>query len=228
MLDNDAQSILRGIRNGAAYGTKTRAPHGTEMYMAWSHYISHLYKAFVMIFLFSKGTTQSKLRRIIGLTYEHTKNLALFVGLYKCTLVLLKKYTNARNKAVRLPAQHWHAALAGFLGGYFAWGKYTSVNNQVVMYLLARNIYACFRLLAARDIAPFNKFSLKTHFPLISSISWAMAMWLFESDESVLQESLKRSMDFIYRESSQSSQRIRDFLPTPATALVLAIRWFGV
>lgn len=191
-------------------------------------YISHFCTAFVMILLFNKGSIQSKFRRIIGLTYEHTKNLALFVGLYKGTLVLLKKISKTQQKDIGLPVQHWHAAVAGFLGGYFVWGKYTSVNNQVVMYLLVRNIYAGFRLLAARDIAPFNNFSLKSHFPLIASVSWAIAMWIFEFEESVLQESLKTSMEFLYRESSQPSRRIDDYLPTPATALILALKWLGV
>ncbi|CEG50457.1 PXMP4, PMP24 [Plasmopara halstedii] len=66
-------AILRGIRNGSLYGTKVRAPH-----------------AMVMIFLFHNGSFRKKIRDIVHLTFEHSKNLALFVGAYKSVLAALR------------------------------------------------------------------------------------------------------------------------------------------
>ena len=43
-----------------------------------------------MTLLFGKGNLADKIRKIIQLTYEHTKNLALFVGVYKTALLSLR------------------------------------------------------------------------------------------------------------------------------------------
>ncbi|RQM20697.1 hypothetical protein B5M09_010334 [Aphanomyces astaci] len=44
-----------------------------------------------MVMLFQQRPLREKLRGIIKLTYEHTKNLAYFVGVYKGVLLLLKE-----------------------------------------------------------------------------------------------------------------------------------------
>lgn len=104
MASLDASSwvaALRGLRNGAFYGTKIRAPHGSfvhvvlpklfrrhspSMHVCVSLHLSLFVcwlAAFVMTFLFQSGSFRSKLERILSMTFTHTKNLALFVGLYK-------------------------------------------------------------------------------------------------------------------------------------------------
>ncbi|POM61839.1 Peroxisomal membrane protein, partial [Phytophthora palmivora] len=108
-------AILRGVRNGSFYGTKVRAPH-----------------AMVMIFLFQKGSIRQKLRGVVRLTFEHSKNLALFVGVYKSVLAVLRAHQQTLGQHVTTdvgkPGVHWHAAVAGGIGGYLVWGRYSSVN----------------------------------------------------------------------------------------------------
>lgn len=105
------QAILRGIRNGAHYGAKIRAPH-----------------ALVMTVLFRGGSIRGMAEAIAKLTWEHSKNLAAFVGLYKTATFLLGKLDgDAGMGRPGRPMAGWHAAVAGALGGYLIWGRYSGV-----------------------------------------------------------------------------------------------------
>ncbi|KAI9906429.1 hypothetical protein PsorP6_003141 [Peronosclerospora sorghi] len=209
-------TILRGVRNGSFYGTKVRAPH-----------------AMVMIFLFQKGSLRSKLRTIIRLTFEHSKNLALFVGIYKGLLAVLRTYEqHVLGKHVTTdvgkPGAPWHAAVAGGVGGYLVWGRYSGLNFQIVMYLMSRVLISVVRVLAAKGIQPFAQYRFNQVYPFLGILSWASVMWLYENEPTTLHPSLLKSMQFLYHDSCQWKRGIVDFLPSPATALVLLLTWLQI
>jgi peroxisomal membrane protein 4 len=67
-------SSFRGLRNGVYYGGKVRLVH-----------------AIVMTLLFKKGTLMTKLKNIISLTFEHARNLGLYVFMYKSLVCILNR-----------------------------------------------------------------------------------------------------------------------------------------
>jgi peroxisomal membrane protein 4 len=130
-LQHDILCTLRSFRNGAFYGTKIRAPHG-KFHIRISLFepplldsCMYLRIALVMVMLFHQKSLRDKLRAIVKLTYEHTKNLAYFVGVYKSVLFLLKRVHNPHSKIDSAlmksglnPIVPWHSAAAGAIGGY--------------------------------------------------------------------------------------------------------------
>ncbi|KAG7402194.1 Peroxisomal membrane protein 4 [Phytophthora boehmeriae] len=206
-------AILRGIRNGSYYGTKVRAPH-----------------AMVMIFLFQKGSLRQKLSGVVRLTFEHSKNLALFVGIYKTVLLLLRTHQKHGlglpvTAPLGRPGAHWHAAVAGGIGGYLVGGCYSSVNFQIIMYLMSRVLISSVRVLAAKGYRPFMGHHFKHVYPLLSCVVWASVMWLYENEPASLQPSLHKSMKFLYDESCRWKNGLVDFLPSPATTAVILLSW---
>ncbi|EEY66272.1 uncharacterized protein PITG_03829 [Phytophthora infestans T30-4] len=206
-------AILRGVRNGSFYGTKVRAPH-----------------ALVMIFLFQKGSIRQKLRGVVRLTFEHSKNLALFVGVYKSVLVVLRAHQEHAlerhvGTGVGKPGAHWHAAVAGGIGGYLVWGRYSSVNFQIVMYLMSRVLISLVRMLAAKGYQPFAQHRFKHVYPLLATVVWASVMWLYENEPHSLHPSLLKSMQFLYDESCRWKDGLVEFLPSPVTTAVFLLTW---
>ena len=60
---------------------------------------------------------------ILQATYTHSKNLALFVLAYKTLKVGLQQLVGKTEKH--------HAFVAAFIAGYFVFGTYNKVNEQV-------------------------------------------------------------------------------------------------
>lgn len=186
-----------------------------------------------MIFLFNHGSVRDKLRGVVRLTFEHSKNLALFVGVYKAILAVLREHQRLyllQDVATLAgkPARPWHAAVAGGIGGYLVWGRYSSVNFQVVMYLMSRVAIAAVRVAAARGVPPFRSHTFPRVYPLLAAGVWASVMWLFENEPHSLHPSLRKSMDFLYHDSCRWDGGLLDFLPSPATAAVLLLTGLGV
>lgn len=180
--------------------------------------------AFVMTLLFRKGSLREQLRAIVKLTYEHTRNLALFVGIYKACLEVLRRFNSNKTRPGR-PAAEWHAALAGAIGGYLVWSKYSSVNYQIVMYLFSRIVIALVKRMAANGVKPFCLVQFKQVYPSLAIATWAIVMWLFETNPETLHPSLKKSMDFLYHDSNEWPNGISDFFPSTATALTCLAKW---
>ncbi len=175
-------SSLRGLRNGMYYGGKVRLVH-----------------SLVMTILFKEGSLKEKLLNIISLTYEHAKNLGLFVLIYKSLACTLRKLFKSKNISINF--------IAGVIGGYFMWRKKTPVNMQLMLYLLSRDLLAISTMLNEKY---FSKF--RVGFPLTSMLVWGVVMFLFEYKPKSLQNSLTSSMDFIYKESDKFNNW-RDFIP---------------
>jgi len=193
--------LLKAIRNGAVYGAKVRFPH-----------------ALVMIFLFRSGTLREKARLVFNATRQHASNLARFAFLYKGSMIALRK----TNGGKEMGAHHF---LAGLFGGHWVFGQSSnSVNQQIVIYIFARVMLALAKLavqppgdnslvgshygghggrgifkLTPEQVAFLQKYS----WPAFASLSWASVMWLFESYPETLQNSLRSSMYYIYKDSER-------------------------
>jgi peroxisomal membrane protein 4 len=95
-----------------------------------------------------------------------------------------------------LPEQAHHALIAGAVGGYFIWGRYSAVNYQIVLYLASRVMVAMYKRLLERG--GVGSVSDRTY-RLGAAAVWGIVMMLFEQSPEVLHPSLKSSMDEIYR-----------------------------
>ena len=108
------------------------------------------------------------------------------------------------------PERPYHSLLAGAAGGYIIWGRYSSVNHQIILYLSSRILVG----LAKRGWEhvyqkprhfngdPNTSNSILQHpqtYPLVAATVWGIVMLLFEESPHVLHRSLKKSMDEIYR-----------------------------
>jgi len=100
-----------------------------------------------------------------------------------------------------IPERSQHAAIAGAVGGYIIWGKYSSVNYQIVMYLTSRILIAMVHLAREKNIPPFcwKSMTFKNVYKYKAALVWSISMFLFETYPHVLHPSLKQSMDDIYR-----------------------------
>ena len=177
-----AVSTLRGLRNGLYYGGKVRFMH-----------------SLVMTLLFKKGDLKAKLLSIWTLTFEHAKNLGLYVLIYKSVIYLLKTLQGEPKK--------FHSFIAGCIGGFIMFRHKTNVNYQIILYLLSRNIVA-----GAESLVRKGKLPNKKAFPVLATLCWGIVMYLFEDDAAALQPSLKSSMDFLYKQS-ETYKDWTDFVP---------------
>ncbi|KAL9088568.1 MAG: hypothetical protein Q9165_006088 [Trypethelium subeluteriae] len=198
----DFLALLKGLRNGAVYGTKVRFPH-----------------ALVMVFLFRTGTLREKARIIIKATRQHARNLALFALTYKSSLLALKYVRPERKEA------QYDTFLAGLIGGYTIFGRgiQSSVNQQIVIYIFARVVLALAKLsIAPRDPTASGGGGLglirdedgvisKRAWPIFASLSWAFVMYLFRYHPDTLQPSLRSSMKYIY-ENADHWDCVRNFI----------------
>ncbi|CAH1785331.1 unnamed protein product [Owenia fusiformis] len=176
-------AVIKGLRNGAVYGAKIRAPH-----------------AVVMTFLFKTGSLSDKLRSIFEATWTHSRNLASFVFLYKTMTSIL---TWLEEKP-----EQYHSFFAAFIGGYYVFGNYNKVNEQINLYLLSRIIYGLAKLAVKRGYVAAPK---RDVFPVFAALVWGVVLWMFEYEKDTLQPSLRSSMTYLYHDSN-IWHNLRDFL----------------
>jgi len=114
-----------------------------------------------------------------------------------------KKLPEAAIVSPGLPEHPYHAFLAGSMGGYVVWGRYSGVNYQLILYLASRIIVGCMTLASEKGIPPFSwkRFAFQKSYPIAAAAIWGTVMMLFEEYPNVLHPSLRRSMDEIYRYS---------------------------
>lgn len=203
----DIKRVLRGLKNGADYAVKIRLPH-----------------AIVMTLLFKKGSPRELLRRVLRITVEHARNLALFVGSYKAFLFVIQ-----RSASLLVPPvpRAWPAAArdtapfaAGALAASIAWTEPSAVNVQIALYLLSRVLVSAARIVYKRwreKHAAGATGGASGLYRLSVALLWGAAMWQFEHHPETLQRSLRSSMRFLYRDSNRWAGA-RDFLPSPSTA----------
>jgi len=64
---------------------------------------------------------------IVQATYQHSRNLAVFVTIYKSLLVL--------QKWIRGKESSSDSFIAGFIGGYYVFGENNNINMQVRLFV---------------------------------------------------------------------------------------------
>ncbi|EDP42658.1 hypothetical protein MGL_2858 [Malassezia globosa CBS 7966] len=121
-------------RNGLVYGAKIRFPH-----------------ALVMVTLFGSGTPRDKWKKIITATRQHAMRLALYVMIYKTTLMVIRDLFRDGKQASIDPF------LAGMLGGWYMFGERTPVNEQIVLYCVSRCVAALLPRARVPKDYPTNK-----------------------------------------------------------------------
>lgn len=173
------KSALRGAVHGLWYGAKVRFCH-----------------AIVITILFRKGGLLQKMISVIKLTKEHSVRLAIYVFFYKSIQCCI---THFRGK--KTPT---NALIAGALVGYKVFGEPTSVNMQIVFYLLSRVLAGSADVVYSRDLIISKHPMIKTWaFPALATSCWALVMYLFELQKDSLQESLTSSMSYLYLQSDK-------------------------
>jgi peroxisomal membrane protein 4 len=115
--------------------------------------------------------------------------------------------------------------IAGLVGGYIVFGgrskrsgKISSVNQQIVIYVFARVILALARLavkpgygLPVVSKEPLHSQISYYAWPVFASVSWASVMYIFRWHPEDLQSSLRSSMTYIYKDSSDWDS-LRNFM----------------
>ena len=107
------------------------------------------------------------------------------------------------------PERIHHAFIAGAVGGYFVWGRYSSLNQQILLYLTSRVLVGLWKRLL-QPTTPSNSSlggssstaiasNSNRSFSIAAALLWAVVMALWEESPDSLHPSLKKSMDEIYR-----------------------------
>ncbi len=131
---------------------------------------------------------KEKIRFILKATYQHARNLAFFVTIYKTLMVLQRIVKGAEHSS--------DAFVAGVIGGYIIFGEENGVNQQINYYLLSRITVGVAKLMVKKQYVP----QLPNSFPIVSAAVWGIVMWLFRHERDTLQPSLQASMQYLYND----------------------------
>lgn len=223
-------AVVSALIGGAKYGVKIRLPHALVMTFLFRKDLSTKKKlrtvlklvvehasnlaAFATIYKVALAvlkTSSRCLRSGVGLKENQTMSLKS-LGRTLVSLVIDGPFSSDSKALIKPgePEKNYHALLAGATGGYLIWGRYSSVNHQIVLYLTSRILVG----LAKRGWEHFhqqpghfggtnsNTDSILQHpqsYPVVAATVWGIVMLLFEESPHVLHRSLKKSMDEIYR-----------------------------
>ncbi|KAJ1549834.1 Peroxisomal membrane protein 4, partial [Cladochytrium tenue] len=132
---------------------------------------------------------RDKMRVILKATYQHSRNLAFFVTIYKTLLVVLRRLKGREDSA--------DAFVAGLVGGYVVFGEDNNINQQIVLYVFSRIMMGLAKLTVKKGVIPQPPHA----FSIFAAVTWATVMWLFRHERDVLQGSLQASMQYLYNDS---------------------------
>jgi len=175
--DSCVLSVLRGFRHGLWYGAKIRFPH-----------------ALVMTFLFRTGTLSDKLKDIFRATWQHSRNLAIYVSIYKAVCCLLR-----HARGVESPL---NSLIGGAVGGAIVFGAHTPINAQINMYVMSRVILGGVKALSVHGLLPAAD-AIPHVYTIYAAVTWALVMYMHQWQTPHLQRSLTVSMDYLYRDSNK-------------------------
>ncbi|KAJ3415999.1 hypothetical protein HDV05_003596 [Chytridiales sp. JEL 0842] len=130
-----------------------------------------------------------KLKFVFKATYQHSRNLAFFVTIYK-SLMLLQRVIKGKEDGA-------DPFVAGLIGGYIIFGEDNNINQQIVLYLFSRISMGLAKLAVKKEIIPQPAHA----FPVFAAVTWGIVMWLFRQERDVLQGSLQASMQYLYNDS---------------------------
>jgi len=231
LLWDEVAAILSGLIGGGRYGLKIRIPHAVVMTFLFGNNLSFRNKlrviaklaaehsinlaSFACLYKFLLASLKT-LSRLLIVDEDHHVHSGVVIIIRRfikyCISMVLNgpplfpsskptKNNISNNTLPGLPEHPYHAFLAGAIGGYCIWGKYSSVNYQLVLYLTSRIIVGCIKLAREKGYPPFSWKRLTFHksYPYGAALIWGTVMMLFEEYPNVLHPSLRRSMDEIYR-----------------------------
>ncbi|KAN0007325.1 hypothetical protein ACTFIU_000524 [Dictyostelium citrinum] len=177
-------SAIRGFRNGVLTGVRIRIPY--------------IFQAVIYAALAGgEEKSISRVKFVIKQMFYHGKNLGMFVGIYKSICCIL------RNIGIKGGID---SLVAGFIGGYYAFGESKSVsgsvNNQIVLYLFARALIGIIQGMVKRNIIPK---SLSTTTPkgfrIFAAVTLALILYLTEYEPENLNASFMGTMTVLYHKS---------------------------
>ena len=230
---DEVAAIISGLIGGGRYGLKIRIPHAFVMTFLFGNKLSFRRKLQVIAklaaehsinlasfaclykFLLASLKVLSRLIRqndggdSSGIIPHFIKSVLKIIvnGPFSSTLTKLAVHSNISTPA-GLPQHPYHAFLAGAVGGYIVWGRYSSVNYQLILYLASRILVGCIKLAREKGIPPFSwkRLEFTNSYPYGAAVIWGTVMMLFEEYPDVLHPSLRRSMDEIYRFASSGGR----------------------
>lgn len=133
---------------------------------------------------------------MLKVTKEHSLRLATYVFCYKALQCCI---THLRGR--RTPV---NSLLAGCVVGYKVFGEPSSVNTQIVFYLLSRVLAGSSDVVYSRELViPQSPVVKAWAFPALATVCWGLVMYLFELQKESLQESLQSSMSYLYTQSDK-------------------------
>ncbi|EPY29622.1 peroxisomal membrane protein 4 [Strigomonas culicis] len=170
-------SALKAFRNGVVYGTRVRAPHALVLNLVWG-----------------RGPLSGIPRKIFEVTKTHAVGLGCSGLLFTLVRVLLRQLQGGR-------VHMWHHMLGGFLVGCCFWGDASSgIHQQMLMYLLARNICSLYQLLMEK----YATFEMPAcSYRIFMGVLWATVLTLFMHAPTTQQASLRHSLQYIYLDSAK-------------------------
>uniref|UniRef100_A0A7S3UKD2 Peroxisomal membrane protein 4 n=2 Tax=Oxyrrhis marina TaxID=2969 RepID=A0A7S3UKD2_OXYMA len=179
--------------------------------------------------LYSNKTWSQEGESIIKLTWEHGSQLAAFACMYKAANRLVGAVTGGTTGG----GHQVHAAVAGFLGGWMVWGRYSKFNETLNLYLYGRVLYALAQTAQARGYLPKSEtLPAGSGYRWWSAIVWMIVMYQFERGQKKhpIQSSLYSSMDYLYHKSDgvgfqawgAKLGRGAEIMPLAVIAVVLA------
>jgi peroxisomal membrane protein 4 len=242
----DASALLtavKGAAHGLTYGTKIRLPHAFVMTFLFKPDLPaaqklrtiatlaflHARNLALFVGLYKALLALGRAQAAAAISLAARRPRSLVRASESADTVVAGALTPSLRAALRgpalappgRPAASWHPLVAGALGGWLVWGNYSGVNYQIVLYLLSRILVGGARVAAKRGVWPFRALSFRQSYPWGAAAVWALVMWLFEAHPDALDGSLRRSMDFLYRDADKG-KRPADFLPSRAAAAVVA------
>ena len=230
---DEVAAIISGLIGGGRYGLKIRIPHAFVMTFLFGNKLSFRQKIKVIAKLAAEHSINlasfaclykfllASLKVLSRLIQQNGGDASRYSGTVRgmvksfMTMIIHGPFSTSINRAkaatypyknipAGLPEQPYHAFLAGAVGGYIVWGRYSSVNYQLLLYLASRIIVGCIKLAREKGIQPFSwkKLDFSNSYPYGAAVIWGTVMMLFEEYPNVLHPSLRRSMNEIYRFAS--------------------------
>jgi peroxisomal membrane protein 4 len=244
-IKDELSAIISALMGGAKYGIKIRLPHAFVMTFLFRNdlnnqqkmrtivrlvleHASHLaafatiYKSILAIFKWSSRYLRQhhhhhlhpdRDRNVGRLLLRLIVDGPWFMG--DTTSQTHKKTIPISSSLAGHPERPYHSLVAGACGGFIVWGRYSKINEQIILYLTSRVlvglIQRLWELVQNRHINPSQHQPLheqRLHqsilhhprtFSLLAATVWGIVMVLFEDSPHVLHRSLKASMDEIYR-----------------------------
>jgi peroxisomal membrane protein 4 len=240
-IQDELSAIVSALVGGAKYGIKIRLPHafvmtllfrkdlnnqqkmGTVIRLVLEHAsnlaaFATIYKSILVIFKWSSRYLRQ---------HQHHPDRDRNLGRLLLQLIVDGPWsiagTTTTNKKFPTtstsghPERPYHSLVAGACGGYIVWGRYSKVNEQIILYLISRvlvglvqRLWECVHHRNDDQLKLREKEKHQHHyhqsilhhprtFSLLAAAVWGVVMILFEDSPHVLHRSLKASMDEIYR-----------------------------